>query len=94
MDVSGSPSRLNLYSPGEIVHAWLIGRVTPGSGPAELGLVQPKRMEQYGELAGDGGPGLSVALDFGNALAPLLEREWSLDPTQHDVGGFIKRAAQ
>ncbi len=81
MDVSGSPSRLTLYCPVEIVLAWLIGRGSPASGPAELGLVQPKRVEKHGKFAGYGGSGLPVVLAFGKALTPLLERKRSLDST-------------
>lgn len=45
--VSGSNSRFTLYSPGEIALAWLTGKKVAVSCPAELRLIQPKRMEQH-----------------------------------------------
>lgn len=51
VDVSGSPARLNLHLPDEIVRAWLIGMRSAGSDPAELGLGQPNGVQQNGEFA-------------------------------------------
>ena len=65
-----------------------------GSGPAKLGLVQPKRVEQCGEFARNGDPGALRALGFGDLSAPLLERAWSLELGQQEVGGFVERSAQ
>ena len=92
--VSGSNSRFTLYSPGEIALAWLTGKRSLVSCPAKLGLVQPKRMKQHSQFAGNCNPGALLALGFSDPLAPCLEREGSLDAGQHDVGSFVKRSSQ